>query len=144
MFFAGVTKEFEIMLERSTEQVAEITMGRVELEFTPTSTIAQPSVFHLEFVWQQMHAALTALTIYEPTTSSPTRGRTRWIRHRSNDRSETTKHASHEQLSWKMPSLGTSSWSGGIGARGTLNSNCLRTFEDARQGIVTHAEAKFV
>ena len=63
-FFAGVIKESEMMLVWSAEQAAEITTADIDLEFLPTSTNVERGVRNLEFVLQQMHTALMALTDY--------------------------------------------------------------------------------
>ena len=64
-FFAGVIKESEMMLEWVAEQATEITMTAIDLEFLPTDTNVDRGVQNLEFVLQQMHTALMALTSYE-------------------------------------------------------------------------------
>ena len=55
-FFAGVIKESEMMLEWAAEQPTE---------FTTTDTNEDRGVQNMEFVLQQMHTALMALTSYE-------------------------------------------------------------------------------
>ena len=62
-FFAGVVKES--MLEWASEQPTEITTTAIDLEFLPTDTNEDRGVQNLEFVLQQMHTALMALTSYE-------------------------------------------------------------------------------
>ena len=57
-FFAGVIKEFLMMLEW------EITTA-IDLEFLPTATNQERGVQNLEFVLQHMHTALVALMSYE-------------------------------------------------------------------------------
>ena len=64
-FFAGVIKESEMMLEWAAEQPTEITTAAIDLEFLPTATNQERGVQNLEFVLQQMHTALMALTSYE-------------------------------------------------------------------------------
>ena len=64
-FFAGVIKESEMTSERAAEQATEITTTAIDLEFLPTDTNKDRSVQNLEFVLQQMHTALLALTSYE-------------------------------------------------------------------------------
>ena len=59
-FFAGVIKESEMMLEWAAEQPTAI-----DLEFLPTDTNEDRGVQNLEFVLQQMHTALMALTSCE-------------------------------------------------------------------------------
>ena len=53
------------MLEWSAEQPTEMTTTAIDLEFLPTDTNVDRGVQNLEFVVQQMHTALTALTSYE-------------------------------------------------------------------------------
>ena len=62
-FFAGVIKESEMMLEWAAEQPTEITTTAIDHEFLPTVTNVEGGF--LEFVLQQMHTALMALTSYE-------------------------------------------------------------------------------
>ena len=64
-FFAGVIKESEMMLERAAEHATEITTELFNREFLPTATNQERGVRNLEFVLQQMHTALMALTSYE-------------------------------------------------------------------------------
>ena len=64
-FFAGVIKNFEMMLEWSAEQATEITTTAIDLEFLPTVTNVERGVQNLECVLQQMHTALMAPTSYE-------------------------------------------------------------------------------
>ena len=63
--FAGVIKESDMMLEWAAEQATEITTTAIDLEFFPTDTNVDREVQNLEFVLQQMHTALMALTSYE-------------------------------------------------------------------------------
>ena len=65
-FFAGVIKESEMMLEWAAEQPTEITTTAIDLEFLPTDTNEDRGVQNLEFVLQQMHTVLVALTSCEP------------------------------------------------------------------------------
>ena len=53
------------MLEWAAEQTTEITTTAIDLEFLPSETNVDRRVQNLEFVLQQMHAALVALTSYE-------------------------------------------------------------------------------
>ena len=54
------------MLEWAAEQPTEITTTAIDVEFLPTDTNNEDrGVQNLEFVLQQMHAALMALTSYE-------------------------------------------------------------------------------
>ena len=64
-FFAGVIKEPEMMLEWAAEQATEITTTAIDFDFLPTDTNVDKGVQNLEFVLQQMHIALMALTSYE-------------------------------------------------------------------------------
>ena len=64
-FFAGVIKESEMMLRWAAEQATQITTTAIDLEFLLTDTIVDRGVQNLEFVLQQMHTALVALTSYE-------------------------------------------------------------------------------
>ena len=61
-FFAGVSKESEEMLEWAAEQPTEITTTTIDHEFLPTDTNEDRGVQNLDFVLQQMHTALMALT----------------------------------------------------------------------------------
>ena len=62
-FLAGVIKESEMMLEWAAEQTVDITTTAIDLEFLPTDTNEDRGVQNLEFVLQQMHTALMALTM---------------------------------------------------------------------------------
>ena len=53
------------MLEWAAEQPTEITTTAIDLEFLPTDTNVDRGVQNLEFLLQQMHTALMALTSYE-------------------------------------------------------------------------------
>ena len=64
-FFAGVIKESEMMLEWAAEKPTEITTTAIDLEFFPTDTNEDRGEQNLEFVLQQMHTALMALTSCE-------------------------------------------------------------------------------
>ena len=64
-FFAGLIKESEMMLGWAAEQATEITTDLINREFLPTATNQERGVQNLEFVLQQMHTALMALTSYE-------------------------------------------------------------------------------
>ena len=65
VFFAGVIKESELMLEWAAEQGTEMTRDAIDLEFLPTNTNVERGVQNLEFVLQQRHAAWMSLTSYE-------------------------------------------------------------------------------
>ena len=54
-----------MMLEWSAEQATEITQEAIDLEILPTMTNVDRGVQNLEFVLQQMHTALMALTSHE-------------------------------------------------------------------------------
>ena len=62
-----------MMLEWSAEQAAEIAKEiateLIDLEFLPTSTNQKRGIQNLEFVLQQMHTALMALTNYTANDS---------------------------------------------------------------------------
>ena len=64
-FFAGVIKESQMMLEWAAEQTTEIATELINREFPATATNQERGVQNLEFVLQQMHTALMALTSYE-------------------------------------------------------------------------------
>ena len=64
-FFAGVIKESEMILDWAAEQTIEITTTAIDFEFLPSETNVGGGVQNLEFVLQQMHTALMALTSYE-------------------------------------------------------------------------------
>ena len=53
------------MLEWAAEQATKITTTAIDLEFLPTDTKQERGVQNLEFVLQQMHTALMALTSCE-------------------------------------------------------------------------------
>ena len=53
-----------MMLEWAVEQVTDITTTVIDVEFLPTNTNVDRGVENLEFVLQQMHTALVALTSY--------------------------------------------------------------------------------
>ena len=181
-FVAGMIKESGIMLEWAAEPAPEITTTAIDPEFLPTDTNKDRGVQNLEFVLQQMHTALMALTNYEandivansrknpleawrrlhkrydPTTGgrkrnlprtiiSPGRcsllelqaGIERWESYVSrydkkmNDKLDNEiKLAGPESL---VPEE--------LGKHLILNSNRLRTFEDACLEVVTYVEAKF-
>ena len=63
--FAGVIKESAMMLEWAAEQPTEITTTAIDLEFLPRDANEDRGVQNLEFVLQQMHTALMALSSYE-------------------------------------------------------------------------------
>ena len=55
-----------MMLQLAAEQTVEIATELINREFLPTATNQERGVQNLEFVLQQMHTALMALTSYEP------------------------------------------------------------------------------
>ena len=170
-FFASVIKESEKMLEWAAEQTIEITTTAIYLEFLWSETNVDRGVQNLEFVLQQMHTALMALTIYDandivansqkrydPTTGgrnrnllrtiiSPERcsllelqaGIERWesyvSRHEKKMKDKMGDEINLAGLEALVPEE--------LEKHLILNSNRLRTFEDARLGVVTHVEAKF-
>ena len=64
-FLAGVIKEFEMMLEWAAEQTTDITTELIDRELLPAATNQERGVQNLEFLLQQMHAALVGLTSSE-------------------------------------------------------------------------------
>ena len=54
------------MSEWAAEQTVEITTRAIDLEFLPSETNVDRGVQNMEFVLQQMHTALMALTSCEP------------------------------------------------------------------------------
>ena len=180
-FFAGVIKESEMMLVWSAEQAAEITTELIDLEFLPSSTNVKRGVRNPEFVLQQMHTALMALTDYhsndivansrknplegwrrvqkrnDPTTGGRTRnflrtiispgrcsllqvqGRIkRWESYVSNVKEKLKDKVDDEIKLAGLEALVPEELEKHL----ILNSNRLRTFEDARLEIVTYVEAK--
>ena len=181
-FFAGVIKKFEMMLEWAAEQTTEITTELIDREFLLTATNQERGLQNLEFVLQQMHTALMALTSYEanvfvansrknpleawrrlqkrydPTTGgrkrnflrtiiSPGRcsllvlqaGIERWESYVSRHEKKLKKNMDDEIKLAGLEALVQEELEKHL----ILNSNRLRTFEDARRDIVTHVEAKF-
>ena len=181
--FAGVIKESEMMLEWAAEQTTEITTTAIDLEFLPTDANEDRGVRNLEFVLQQMHSTLIALTSYEandnvansrknpleawrrlqkrcdPTTEgrkrnllrtimSPGRrsllelqaGIERWESYVSRYEKNMKDKLGHEIK--KIAGL-EALVAEELEKHLILNSNRLRTFEDARLEIVTYVEAKF-
>ena len=63
--FAGVISESEMILVWAAEQTTEITTTASDLEFFPTDSNEDRGVHNLDFILQQMHAALMALTSQE-------------------------------------------------------------------------------
>ena len=161
-----------MMLEWAAEQPTDITTTAIDLEFVPTDTNEERGVQNLEFVLQQMHTELMALTSYEAndivanSRKNPL-GMTKIAEAmRSDDRRKETKPSAHERCSLLDRTLEVPRVSlrekdeGQVGRRDQLvglealvpeglekrlilNSNRLRTFEDARLEIVTYVQAKF-
>ena len=104
-FFAGVIKEFEMVLVWSAEHATEITTTAIDLEFLPTDECGTRSS-NLEFVLQQMHTAVMDLASYG---SNDTVANSRKNPSRSDDRWKETKPVENDHFSWKVLSSGTSS-----------------------------------
>ena len=181
-FFDGVIKESGTMLEWAAEQPTEITTTAADLQILPTDANEDRGVQNLEFVLQQMHTALMALTSDEandivansrknpleawrrlqkrcdPTTGgrkrnllrtiiSPGRcsllelhaGIERWESYVSRYEKKTKDKLDDEIKLTGLESLVPEELEKHL----ILNSNRLRTFENARQENVTHVEAKF-
>ena len=171
-----------MMLEWAADQPTEITTTAIHLEFLPTDTNEDRGVQNLEFVLQQMHTALMALTSYEandivansrknpleawrrlqkrydPTTGgkkrnllrtiiSPGRcsllelqaGIERWESHVSRYKKKMKDKLGDEIKLAGLESLVPEE----LEKHQILNSNCLRTFEDARLEVVIYVEVKF-
>ena len=80
------------MLDWAAERLTEITTMAIDLEFLPTDTNEDGGVQNLEFVMQQMHTALMALTSCEPNDicRQLAEESTRW-RHGGDCRSDTIR-----------------------------------------------------
>ena len=63
--WARTTEAFYAGVIMKSEMTMEITMTSIDLEFSPTDSNADRGVQNLEFVVQQMHTALMALTSFE-------------------------------------------------------------------------------
>ena len=155
------------MLVWSAEHVTETTVEHVELELTPNTTNVERCVPNVEFVLQQMHAAVMALTIYEATAL---------IEETISTRGGRKQHFLRTVLSLGKCSLlelqaGIGRWESHVSRYETklkdtlgdeiklagmeelvleelkqhfkLNSKRLRTFAEPRLEIVTYVEAKF-
>ena len=167
-------------MEWAAEQLKEITMTVIDLEFLPTNENKDRRVQNLEFVLQQMHTALMARTSCEANDTvansrknpleawrrlqkryGPTGGRKRnllrtiispgrcsllefqagierWETYIS--RYEKMKDKLDDEI--KLAGL-ESLVPEELEKHVILNSNRLRTFEDARLQVVTYVEAKF-
>ena len=123
-FFAGVIRESEMMLEWAAEQPKEIMTTAIDLAFLPKDANEDRGVQNMDFMLQQMHTALMALTSYEVNDTVAN-----W---RKNPLDDETKLAGLESL---VPEE--------LEKHLILNSIRLRTFEDARLEVVTYVEAKF-
>ena len=181
-FFAGVIKESEMMLEWAAEQPTEITTTAIDLEFLPTDTNEDRVLKNLEFVLQQMHAALMVLTRceandivansrknpleawrrlqkrHDPTTGGRKRnllrtiispGRCSLLEHQAGiERWESDVSRYEKKMKDKLDDeiklAGLESLvPEELEKHLILNSNRLRTFEDARLEVMTYVEAKF-
>ena len=157
-----------MMLEWAAEQATEITTTAIDLEFLPTDTNEDRGVQNLEFVLQQTHTALMALTSYEANdivANSRKNPLEAWRRLQkrydpTTGRKE-AKPSAHDPFSWTVLSSGTPSGDRTLGVpRVSLRDEAedeiklaglealpeafdTRTLEDARLEIVTHVEAKF-
>ena len=93
-----------MMLEWAAEQPTEITTTAIDLEFMPTDTNEDRGVQNLEFVLQQMHTALIALTCYEANdivaNSKNTLEASEEIR--CDDRRKKMKPSAHDHFSWTI------------------------------------------
>ena len=78
--FCWCDQRVEMMLEWAAEQPTDITTTAIDLEFLPTDTKKDRGVQNLEFVVQQRHTALKALTSYEANDVVMNSGRIRCIR----------------------------------------------------------------
>ena len=171
-----------MMLDWAAEQTIEITTTATDLEFLPTDTNEDRGVKNLEFVLQQMHTALVALTGHEANDIvANSRKNPLEVWRRLQKRYDPTTGGRKRNLLCTIISPGRCSLlelQGGIERRESyvsryekklndklddeiklagleslvpeelekhliLNSNRLRTFEDARLEVVTYVEAKF-
>ena len=148
-FFAGVIKASGMMLEWAAEHVTEIVTGHIDLEILPTVTNVERGVRNLEFVLQQMHTARMALTSYEANdTVANSRKNPLAAWRRLQKRHDPTTGGSNEiccerSFSWTLLAGFEPLVHEELEKHLLLNSNRLRTFEDARLELVTYAEAKF-
>ena len=145
------------MLEWAAEQTTGITTTAIDLEFLLTDTNVDRGLQNLEFVLQQMHTALMALTSCEANDIvansrknpfiSPGRwsllelqaGIGRWescvSRYEKTLKDKLKDEIKLAGLEALVPEE--------LEKHLILNSNRLRTFEDARLEIETYVEAKF-
>ena len=170
------------MLEWTAEQPTELTTTAFDLEFLPTDANEDRGVQNLEFVLQQMHTALLALTSYDANdivANSPKNPLEAW--RRLQKRHDPTTGGRKRNLLRTITSPGRCSllelqagierWESCVSRYEKklkdkmddeirldglealvpeelekhliLNSNRLRTFEDARREVATYVEAKF-
>ena len=132
---ASVIKESEMMLEWAADQTIEITTTAVDLEFLPSETKVDRGVQHREFVLQQMHAALMALTSYEPnelvanSRKNPLQAWRRLQKRHDPTIGGRTRNLLHDHFSWTMLSSGTPS-----GDR-TLGILCVALREEVEEQV---------
>ena len=113
-FFARVIKESEMMLEWAAEQATEITTTAIDLEFLPTDPNVDRGVQTLEFVLQQMHTALMALTSCEANdiVANSLKNPLEAWRRLQNDmirrQEEGNEPSANDHFSWTVLSSGTS------------------------------------
>ena len=161
------------MLEWAAELATEITTTAIDLDFLPTDTNVDRGVQNLEFVLHQMHTALMALTSYEandivansrkdpleawrrlqkrydPTTGGSflldgahfwnSKRDRRWESYVSRYEKKLKDKLDDEIKLAGLEALVPEELEKHL----ILNSNRLRTFEDARLEVVTYVEAKF-
>ena len=125
-FFAGVIQECEMMLECAAEQTIDITMTSINLEFLPSDTNldkeAKPSAYD-HFSWKV----------------EVQNGIERWESYVSRCENKLKDKLDDEIKLARLEALVPEELEKHL----MLNSNRLRTFEDARLEIVTYVEAKF-
>ena len=131
-----------MMLEWAAEQGTEITRDAIDLEFLPTNTNVERVVQNLQCVMQQMHTALMALTSYETndivanSRKNPLEAWRRYVsRYEQKLKSKIEDEIKLAGLDALVPEE--------LQKHLILNTNRLRTFEEARLEIVTYVEAKF-
>ena len=167
-FFCWCDQRVEMMLEWAAEQPTEITTTAMDLEFLPTDTNEDRGVQNLDFVLQQRHTALKALTSYEANDVVMNSGRIR-CRRSGDSRSDMIRQQEEGNETFCLGrcsplelQAGIERWESYVSRYEKklkdkmealvpeelekhliLNSNRLRTFEDARLEVVTYVEAKF-
>ena len=142
-FFAGVIKESEMMLEWAAEQPTEITTTAIDLELLPTDSNEDRGIQNLEFVLQQMRTALMALTSSETndivSNSRKTPGRCSLLELQAGIESWESYVSRYEnkmedKLDDEIKLAGLESLvPEELEKHLILNSNRLRTFEDAQR-----------